>query len=146
MKDSQGNEITVGTNVVIMEISVVGKSPNYKVVRSIVDDFIVAEVQDRQMKKEVDGELVKVDCKGMVSICIKGVSDSDELFYEKKNRVVYKKIPCKRCEHEVNLISFMPSDYTIRVINMCINPSDFAEMRFEDCENCGATHEDQRSI
>ena len=142
MKDSQGNEITVGTNVVIMEMSIVGESPNYEVVRTIVDDFIVAEINGYKMKKEVDGDLAQVDWEGMACICIKGVSDADELFYEKKTRVVHKELPCKKCGHTLNLATFMPSDYMIRVITMRVNPSDFQEMRFEDCENCGATHED----
>lgn len=144
MKDSQGNEITVGTNVVVMRVSVVGESPNYKVVRHIIDDFIVAEIDGYDMKKEVDGKLVKVDWDGLALAYIKGVSDSDELFYETKKRTIHKKIPCKLCGNPMCLTSFMPRDYFIRVMCMKPNPSDFEEMILEDCENCGATIQDQR--
>jgi len=146
MKDSRTNEITVGTNVVIMEMRVVGESPNYEVVRTIVDDFIVAEIDGYKMKKEVDGKMVEVKWNGFADICIKGVSDDDKSFYEEKTRVIHKEIPCKHCDHTMKLTSFMPRDYFIRVLCMRPNPSDFEEMTLEDCENCGATEKDYKNF
>lgn len=140
MTDSTGIDINIGDNVLVMGLTLICEDNMFILKRHVIQDFIVAAIDESRykMQKEVDGRLEDVNWNDLCFVCIKGVSDSDDIFYTEKSRVVFREEPCTEpCQEIREIYGNVSLDYFYRSLSMSLNSGEPEMMKLDKCKSCG---------